>query len=379
MGWKTAGWVILVAAVVVGAALILSRYRDERAREIREQNLASLEQAYQANDLERMTELSEVLLAEGKRCPNRERVLYLKGRAAQELELPGNVSVWQELMDRYPDSAYGTEALLILARSALDQGDRGKARDHLQALLERVPSGPQAEEALLTLARLEKESGDPAAARERYQQVLAEAEDAAVRTKARQALSDMNRPILFGPGQNELNQIHTVVLGDKLITIAGKYDTTVELLERLNPGVGILHEGQMLTVPRPGGVRFEVDKPALLLSVYSRREGTEGRFLVCYPIGLPEGEDRKRSGEYVVGNVKNTYSPREDGTYGTLGSRYIELQLAASGENTRVAFHGTNDPDSLGQVTGANSIRLLNTDVEEVYALARVGTPVTVK
>jgi tetratricopeptide (TPR) repeat protein len=379
MRWKAAGAMLLVAAIVVGAALVLSRYREERAQRSREQNLALLEEAYQASEADRMAALAEALLAEGDRCPNPERVLYLKARAAHQLNRPDEVAVWQMLLDRYPESPYAAEALLILGRSAVEQGEADKARTYLKALLEKVPSGPQADEALLALARLEEESGNQEAAREQYERIVAGNPDSTVRKKTLERLSGMNRSALFSPGENEFNQLYTVVLGDKLITIAGKFDTTVDLLEGLNPGVDVLHEGQILTVPRPGGLRIVVDKAELLLSVYSNREGTQGRFLICYSIGLPEHEDRKLSGEYVVGKVKNVYSPREDGTYGTLGSRYIELELGKSGESTRVAFHGTNDPSDVGRVGGVNSIRLRNSDVEELYPLARSGTPVTVR
>lgn len=380
MRWKTAGGLLLVVAIVVGAALLLARYREERARRTREEAMASLEQAYQANEYTRIADLAAKLLEQAKDFPNRERVVYLKAHAAHHLNAPDEAAAWEELLKRYPDSSYAAEALLGLGRLAMEEGDIANARVHLEALLAKEPTGPPGDEALLALARLEDEAGNQEAARELYMRILSASPDPDTERRARERLSALNRPGVFGSGDSEFNQPYAVQLGDKLVSIAAAHQTTVELLERLNPGVGVLHEGQVLTVPRAGGVRLVVDKSLLVVSVFSRREGTDGRFMLCYPIGLPEGGERKTSGEYVVSSVRNVYSPREDGSYGTLGSRYIELQLAASGDSSlRVALHGTNDPSSIGRVSGANSIRLRNADIEELYAFARAGTPVTVR
>ena len=39
-------------------------------------------------------------------------------------------------------------------------------------------------------------------------------------------------------------------------------------------------------------------------------------------------------------------------------------------------IHGTNNPDSIGTAASSGCIRMRNSDVEELYSLVQVGTPV---
>jgi tetratricopeptide (TPR) repeat protein len=374
-----AGVVILVALVVVGIAVILSKYQAERAERIRQEQKSALEEAYQENNPERMAELAKALLKSGDESPDMERVMYLEALALQRLDRDGEGEAWKRLLENYPDSAYAGEALLALARDAEERGAMSEAREYLDRLVESPASPPETAEARLMLARLSEQAGNDGIARKTYQEIVQDGRDPEAVRESKKALSELNRSLVFAAGANEFNDTYVVGLGDKLITIANDYDTTVDLLQILNPDVGIIREGQVLTVPKTGGVRIEVDRAAFLLSVFSERKGTEGRFMLAYPIGLPEGNERKTPGKYVVGQDKQVFPEKEDGVYGSLGSRYIELLLADTGQSNRVALHGTNAPDSIGRVADANSLRLTNEDIEEVYALARVGTPVTVK
>jgi hypothetical protein len=378
MRWKMVGGLLLAGIVVVGAAVILTKVQAERAERHRQEKKAALESAYQENDPDRILELANELLEDGA-GENAERVLYLKAVALARLERDGEAEAWRLLLENYPESGYAGEALLALAQVAEERGAMDEARGYLDKLVNGPASAPETAEARLMLARLSEQTGKDRTARQAYQEIVREGGDEEAVKEAKTALSELNRPLIFSAGRNEFNDIYTVGLGDKLITIANDYDTTVDLLRILNPDVGILREGQVLTVPRKGGIRIEVDRAALLLSVYSEREGTESVFMLAYPIGLPEGNERKAAGKYVVGQDKQVFPEKEEGVYGSLGSRYIELLLADTGQSNRVALHGTNDPASIGRVSDMNSIRLTNKDIEEIYALARVGTPVTVK
>ncbi len=48
------------------------------------------------------------------------------------------------------------------------------------------------------------------------------------------------------------------------------------------------------------------------------------------------------------------------------------------GRDTKYRLHGTNRPVSIGQAMSSGCIRMLNTDVEHLYARTNVGTPVVV-
>jgi len=83
----------------------------------------------------------------------------------------------------------------------------------------------------------------------------------------------------------------------------------------------------------------------------------------------PEGEFR------VVNRVAHPtwFSPRgvvKPGPANPLGTRWMGLSAAGYG------IHGTNAPDSIGKYASHGCIRMRNRDVEELFELVPVGTPV---
>lgn len=54
------------------------------------------------------------------------------------------------------------------------------------------------------------------------------------------------------------------------------------------------------------------------------------------------------------------------------GSRAMELS------NKNYAIHGTNDPYNIGKNVSLGCIRLKNPDVEELYSMTPLNTPVTI-
>ena len=83
----------------------------------------------------------------------------------------------------------------------------------------------------------------------------------------------------------------------------------------------------------------------------------------------PEGEFR------VVNRVAHPtwFSPHgvvKPGPANPLGTRWMGLSAAGYG------IHGTNAPDSIGKYASHGCIRMRNRDVEELFKLVPVGTPV---
>ena len=60
-----------------------------------------------------------------------------------------------------------------------------------------------------------------------------------------------------------------------------------------------------------------------------------------------------------------------------LGSRWIEWYR--DGAPTSYGFHGTNDPDSIGEAASEGCVRLLNEDVELLFEILPLGAPVIVR
>jgi lipoprotein-anchoring transpeptidase ErfK/SrfK len=60
-----------------------------------------------------------------------------------------------------------------------------------------------------------------------------------------------------------------------------------------------------------------------------------------------------------------------------LGSRWIEWYR--DGSPTSYGFHGTNEPDSIGEAESEGCVRLLNEDVELLFEILPLGAPVIVR
>lgn len=66
----------------------------------------------------------------------------------------------------------------------------------------------------------------------------------------------------------------------------------------------------------------------------------------------------------------------EGGPANPLGARALYLYQGRN--DTLFRIHGTNEPMSIGQAMSSGCIRMLNTDVIDLYERARIGTPVVV-
>jgi len=108
------------------------------------------------------------------------------------------------------------------------------------------------------------------------------------------------------------------------------------------------------------------------------------RRIVIYParrlLDLYEGTQRIRSYPIAVGKPS---TPTPPGHYtiatktmypgGVFGSRWMGLSIPHYG------IHGTNNASSIGQAVSKGCIRMHNHDVENLYQIVEIGTPVTIQ
>ena len=75
--------------------------------------------------------------------------------------------------------------------------------------------------------------------------------------------------------------------------------------------------------------------------------------------------------EIVVGGniIVPPYGTNQRRYRGVLGSRRLVL-------GDGYALHGTNKPESIGQAVSHGCVRLRNEDIEKLYEMVPVGTPV---
>lgn len=91
-----------------------------------------------------------------------------------------------------------------------------------------------------------------------------------------------------------------------------------------------------------------------------------------WPAWIPPAEMRRREA------AKGHHLPArmEGGVDNPLGAR--ALYLFKGGQDTIFRIHGTNQPWTIGQNMSSGCIRMMNKDVEHLYARASIGTKVIV-
>ena len=229
--------------------------------------------------------------------------------------------------------------------------------------------------ALLTEAEAHLSAGKLLEARETLFTLLDESHDAAARQRARNHLNTIHTELVFNPHPMPEKEEYVVQSGDSLGRIARRYGTTVELLQKSNRISGhIIHPGQRLRVLKEKfSIAVSIEDNTLTLYL-------NGRYFKRYPVGTgaygktPTGESK------VTDRIAQPTWWRPDGTsipYGDkdnlLGTHWLALDIP------RYGIHGTWEPDTIGGYESAGCIRMYNHDVEELFNLIPVGTPVVLR
>ncbi len=185
-------------------------------------------------------------------------------------------------------------------------------------------------------------------------------------------LEQTARRIYFLPQPHYMDP-YVVQEGDRLESIAKRYDVSWQYLARLNRiEPEQIRPGQKLKVIK-GPFTALVD-----LSDYELTVHCYGYFVYHFPIGI--GEDGSTpTGTFRVNEKLSDptyYGPdgviANDDPQNPLGERWISI-------GNSYGIHGTIDPDSIGKSDSRGCIRMRNSDVEIVYDLLTVGSEVVIQ
>ena len=86
-----------------------------------------------------------------------------------------------------------------------------------------------------------------------------------------------------------------------------------------------------------------------------------------YPIGIGKPATPTPEGDFAI--AVKLLNPG-----GMMGTRWMGLNF-----DPNYGIHGNNAPWSIGQLASHGCIRMYNNDVEELYTLVRLGTPVIIR
>jgi lipoprotein-anchoring transpeptidase ErfK/SrfK len=237
------------------------------------------------------------------------------------------------------------------------------------------PPDPTNYRALYEKAQQLYQEGNLRAARARLFTLLEGQPHPDLRRKTEALLGTIHIQMVFTPRPMEEKTDYTLQRGDSLDRLARKFDTNKELIAKGNQVKGaLIHEGDRFRILQ-GEFSIVVDRSDndLLLKL-------NDRFFKRYRVGTGKFEKTPLGDFEITGRTPQPVWWRPDGKrvpYGhpdnLLGTHWLSLNLRGYG------LHGTWEPDTIGKHASAGCVRLLNEDIEELYTLVPVGTPVTIK
>ncbi len=217
-------------------------------------------------------------------------------------------------------------------------------------------------------------------ARDKAYEVRAASSNATVRASAEALLGEVNILLAGTPRAMPEKQDYRVQAGDSLDRLAKRFGTTVELIQKGNGLKGhIIREGDLLRI-LSGKFTVAADKTdnTLVLSL-------NDRFFKRYSCGTGQYGKTPVGGFIISDKIIKPPWWRPDGklipfgdTNNVLGTRWMALSAPDGAGPRGYGIHGTWEPDTIGKQASAGCIRLLNSDVEELFTLVPVGTPVAI-
>ncbi len=229
-------------------------------------------------------------------------------------------------------------------------------------------------ETLFNAARAYLAKKDYLKAKAAFKEFIAQFPDSAEAAGARKEIEKISMKILFSNMPAEDSISYEIKRGDTLGGIASRFNTTVELLKKSNGIKGdLIIPGKSLKV---NVAKFDilVDRSENTLSLRKARGEIIKTYVVSTgenlstPLGTFEIEEKLISPPwYKVDAIVQPGAPEYE-----LGSRWMGLSAAGYG------IHGTRDESSMGKHITNGCVRMKNSDVEELYAIAPSGTEVII-
>ncbi|HMO51120.1 MAG TPA: L,D-transpeptidase family protein [Kiritimatiellia bacterium] len=168
---------------------------------------------------------------------------------------------------------------------------------------------------------------------------------------------------------------YTVQPGDSLEKIARKFGTTIELLRAGNNIRGhLIRVGDRLRI-FTGKFSVAVSKSENDLVLFMNDQ-----FFKRYRVGTGE-YNKTPVGDFVINDrIAQPTWWRPDGKsipFGDpenlLGTHWLSINVKGYG------LHGTWEPESIGHQLSAGCVRMLNEDIEQLFTLLPLGTPVSIR
>jgi LysM repeat protein len=192
-------------------------------------------------------------------------------------------------------------------------------------------------------------------------------------------LAAINQVLFFSRAPSPDSEFYEVQRGDALSKIArryGKDDYFADLIGKINglPDASRIRVGQKLKVPT-GEFSAVVQKHAHRLIIL-----LNDAYIKEYTVGLGGAATPTPAATFTVANTKDVNPSWKGYKFGDpnniLGTRWIGFEDTA--EYFGYGIHGTTMPETIGKDASSGCVRMLNSDVEEVFTMLMAGNTVKI-
>ncbi|MBX7244401.1 MAG: tetratricopeptide repeat protein [Candidatus Sumerlaeaceae bacterium] len=361
---------IVAAALAGGASFIMQQNKLGKLKRVATQ----AEEKIALNEYDDAIQLLQRIEQDGGTA----RSAYLLGKSYYSSGRMTQAMPWfQKIQAKYASSNYMPDAMLYQARYAMEVTAKpAEAREICLKILENYPDSDAVDFALYYLAKISFDAGDIPQARKNLDVVL-KRKDSPARDEAEFILGDMNMKALkSGEGGADV-ETYIIKKGDNLWKLERQFKAPIDLIVGIN-GINpkALSVGSEIKIPRLD-ISIVVDKTKRVLIV---RNGPN--FFKKYKIAINKTDARIPAKDYKITiksekgrdftNLESNSVVKASDPANPLGDRWIEI-------SKDLGIHGGATPEVLGKPITNGYIAMTNADVEELYALVRIGTPVTIK
>jgi len=195
----------------------------------------------------------------------------------------------------------------------------------------------------------------------------------------KELLDKLNEELIFSPLPSPDATMYTVQAGDIMARIAKQFNTNYELIIRINnKSPTRLNIGDKLKI-LTGKTRALISKSEFTLTLL-----LNDHYVKQYRIGIGKN-DKTPVGTFEVKNKMKEptwYSPNGGiFPYGhpenILGTRWIGFKDKP--DLYGYGIHGTTLPDSIGTASSNGCVRMVNSDVEEIYDFLTLDTEIIIQ
>jgi len=270
----------------------------------------------------------------------------------------------------FPDKA---GRIFNSAKKAAGQQDLNAAIEQYQSLIEQYPKSGWVGKTWIGLAEAYRQKEQLLEAEDAYKNALSKNLGSKYIKDVKNQLQDLNMEILFSPIKTNGSFLYKVEPGDTLISIASRFNTTVNLIRKANDIKGnLIRPGMELKISK---AKFSVmvDKSQSTLALKSGEE-----ILKVYTVSTGKNNSTPTGTFqittklvdpvwYTAGAVVPADSPDN-----ILGTRWLGISKEGYG------IHGTTEPETIGQQITRGCVRMHNNEVEELFDILPSGAEVVI-